>query len=75
LDKKYVYVIDKNNIARTRAITVSAEMPDIFVVSDGLTPDDKILLEGLRKVKDGDKITFDYKEPKAVLSTLRLPAE
>jgi membrane fusion protein (multidrug efflux system) len=75
LDKKYVYVVDKDNIARVRQITVSAEMPDIFVVSEGLTPNDKILLEGLRKVKDNDKIAYDFKDPKTVLATLRLPAE
>ncbi|HEX5170994.1 MAG TPA: efflux RND transporter periplasmic adaptor subunit, partial [Cyclobacteriaceae bacterium] len=49
LDKKYVFVIDENNIVKSRLITVGAEMPHVFVVTSGLTENDKILLEGLRR--------------------------
>lgn len=75
LEKKYVYVVGKDNIARSREITVSAEMPDLYVIKDGLTENDKILLEGIRKVKDNTKITYDYQDPKQVLNNLRVYAE
>src|SRR5690606_26411754 len=45
LDKKYVFVIDKDNIVRSRHITITAELPHIYVVKDGLEETDKILLE------------------------------
>ena len=48
LDKKYVFVVDQNNVVRQREITVSAELPHLFVVDKGLTEKDKILLEGIR---------------------------
>jgi membrane fusion protein (multidrug efflux system) len=32
-------------------------------------------LEGLRKVKDGDKISYDYKDPQAVISHLKVYSE
>jgi len=75
LDKKYVYVIDKNNQVKTREITIGADMEDLFVVTSGLAANDKILLEGLRKVKEDDKITYEYKEPRSVIARLKLPAE
>lgn len=75
LDKKYVYVIDKDNRVKSTAITVGADMEDLYAVTSGLNANDKILLEGLRKVKNNDKISFDYEAPKKVLTELKLPAE
>lgn len=75
LDKKNVFVIDKNNKVQLRQIEVAAEMPDLYVVSGGLSEKDKILLEGLRKVRDGEKIICDYQQPDSVLSRLKLYAE
>ena len=75
MDKKFVFVVDKDNIVHQRAISIAAEMPDLFAVQDGLAANERILLEGLRKVKDGDKIKFEYEEPKKVLTHLVLPTE
>lgn len=75
LEKKYVYVIDKNNIVRSREITIGAELPHIFVVQSGLKKDDKILLEGLRQVRENEKIQYRFLEPASVVSHLGLYAE
>lgn len=75
LDKKYVFVIDKDNIVRSRHITIEAELPHIYVVQDGLEETDKILLEGLRLVRDGDKIDAEFVKPGQVLLQLDLYAE
>jgi membrane fusion protein (multidrug efflux system) len=56
LDKKFVYVIDEKNVAHSRPIAVSAELPQLYVVADGLKETDTILLDGLRKVHDGSEI-------------------
>ena len=74
-DKIYVFVVDKNNIVRSREISITGEMPDLYVVKSGLSAGDKILLEGVQKVKDDDKIKYDYVDPKEVISHLRLKAE
>lgn len=74
-DKKYVFVVDKNNVVRSRNITVRGEMPDLYVVESGLTDKDRILLEGVQKVKDDDKIRYDYQAPQDVIANLRLKAE
>ncbi|MGK6350351.1 efflux RND transporter periplasmic adaptor subunit [Parapedobacter sp. DT-150] len=75
LDKKYVFVIDKDGIVKTRKITVGEDIEDLFIVSEGLTENDKILLEGIRKVRDGDQIAYTFEDPKKVVSNLKLYAE
>lgn len=75
LEKKYVYVVDKNNVIRSREITIAAEMPHIFAIKSGLNKDDRILLEGLRQVKENEKIHVKFEQPEAVISHLSLYAE
>lgn len=75
LEKKYVFVVDKDNIVHQREITIAAEMPDLYVVNSGLDEHDHILLEGLRKVRDNDKIAFEFHEPRLVVAQLRVYAE
>jgi len=74
-DKLYVFIVDKNGTVKSRNISVSAEMPDLYVVGNGLAENDKILLEGVQKVKDDDKIAYEYLAPKEVISRLQLKAE
>jgi membrane fusion protein, multidrug efflux system len=74
-DKKYVFVVDKNNVVKSREITITGELPDLYVVKSGLKTTDKILLEGVQKVKEDDKIKYDYQKPADVLSHLKLHAE
>jgi membrane fusion protein (multidrug efflux system) len=74
-DKTYVFVVDKNNVVHSQNITIRGEMPDIYVVESGLTKADKIVLEGVQKVKDDDKIRYKYEKPEEVISHLRLKAE
>jgi len=50
-------------------------MPHLFEVTSGLTENDRILLDGLRKVKSGDKIEVEFEAPESVLSHLDLYAE
>lgn len=70
LDKKFVFVIDENNLVKTRQITVGEEMPHLYVVTEGLTVKDKILFEGLRKVKNNEKIEYDFINPQQAFSEL-----
>jgi len=74
-DKVYVFVVDKNNVVRSRNIVIASEMPDLYVVSSGIAANDKILLEGVQKVKDDEKIKYEYRAPKDIISNLRLRAE
>ncbi|WP_266367510.1 efflux RND transporter periplasmic adaptor subunit [Tellurirhabdus rosea] len=75
LEKKYVYVVDKNNKIQSREIKIAAEMPHIFVVQSGLNKTDRILLEGLRQVKENETIQFSLQKPESVIAHLSLYAE
>lgn len=75
LDKKYVFVVDKNNTIQSREVKIEAEMPHVFAIQSGLSEDDRILLEGLRLVKENDKIKYKQIAPQTVLSNLELYAE
>lgn len=75
LDHRYVFVIDKNDTLRQTRIETGSELQHIFAVTKGLTKDDRFLLEGLRKVKDGEKVEFDLHPPDTVMKHLELYAE
>ncbi len=75
LEKKYVFVVDKEHVVHSREITIASEMPDLYVVKSGINENDKIMLEGIRKVKDNDKIEFTYEDPKMVFPNLKVYVE
>jgi membrane fusion protein (multidrug efflux system) len=70
LDKKYVFVVDKSGNVQTRLITVDDELPHLYVVTSGLSASDKILLDGLRKVKNNDRIRYAEVKPDKAYSEL-----
>jgi membrane fusion protein, multidrug efflux system len=75
LEKKYVFIVDKDNVVRQREIGIAAEMPNLYVINKGIAADDKILLEGIRKVKDGDKIRYQFEDMRSVMPKLNVYAE
>ncbi|SDJ64521.1 membrane fusion protein, multidrug efflux system [Chryseobacterium jejuense] len=74
-DQKYVFVIDKNGTAKSRNIKIAYELPDLYVVGSGISKGDQILLEGVQKVKDDQKVKTKFQDPKKVLQSLKLKAE
>lgn len=75
LDRKFVYVVDDKNVIHSRPITVAAELQHIFVVATGLDENDRVLVDGLRKVHEGVTIGVDYKEPADVMAHLDVASE
>jgi membrane fusion protein, multidrug efflux system len=71
LDKKYVYVIGTGNKVESRQVTTGVEMPHLYQVTEGLTAADKILVEGLRKVHNGQQISYEQKPMQQVLAGLQ----
>jgi len=76
LEKRYLFVIDKDSVIHQREITIAAEMPDLYIVSAGIQENDRIMLEGIRKVRDNQKIAqYSYEDPKTVLPRLKVYVE
>jgi membrane fusion protein (multidrug efflux system) len=74
-DKKYVFLVNKNNVLESKEIIITGEIPDLYIISSGITENDKILLEGIQKVKDDEKIKYDFVKSKDVIAHLRLKTE
>ena len=70
LDKRYVFVVDKDNTIQTREITIGTELPHLYVITEGLQEDEKILVEGLRKVKNSQTIEYDFHNQASILADL-----
>lgn len=62
-------------IVRQREITIQEEMDDIYVIKAGLNVNDKIIFEGVRQVRDGDKVEYEFKPTEEILKNLKYHAE
>lgn len=50
-DKIYVYVLEKDNKVSIRNIEYSANIPHFYIIKKGLNPGEKIIYEGIQKLK------------------------
>ena len=74
-DRKYVFVVDKNNIVHQRAIKIDAELTGAYVVGSGLKATDRYLIDGIQKVNDGDKVRLSVISPQASMKLDKLNAD
>lgn len=49
-DRRYVYVVDENNLASTRQVTTGRQVDDLLVIRDGLQSGDLVIINGVQKV-------------------------
>jgi membrane fusion protein, multidrug efflux system len=70
-----LFVLDKDDVAHQREIAVQNELEDLFVIKDGLGVDDKIVLEGVRQVRDGDHVEYQDLEVERVVADMKFHAE
>lgn len=69
LDKKYVYVV-KDGKLHASEIEIGYELPHLYEVRKGISLSDTILVEGLRKVKDGEHVETKFKNQYEILNEL-----
>lgn len=76
LDKTYVRVIGEDQVVHQRAITIAHEVEDQFVISSGLEPKDRIILEGVKLVKEGEHLEhFEFEKAETAMAHLKFHAE
>jgi RND family efflux transporter MFP subunit len=54
--RKFVYVVDAENKARRRDVTLGRASDGMQVVREGLQPDDWVVVNGIQRVRDGMKV-------------------
>ena len=64
LNKRYVFVVDKDHVAHEREIVVQNETEDLFVIKQGVELGDKIVLDGVKLIHDGEKVEYEDRQPK-----------
>jgi len=73
--RKFVYVIDQDNVARLRYVTLGQLVDDLRVIKDGLSAGDRVVVNGLMRVRQGQKVTPDVQpaSPQASDPAARAP--
>ena len=55
-DRQYVFVVDKDHVAHRRAIVIGDGTEDHLVVKMGIEVGDRVVVDGVGHVRDGDKV-------------------
>lgn len=55
--RKFVYVVDGENTARTKYVTLGPLDGTLRVIKSGLSPTDKVVVNGMARVRAGQKVT------------------
>lgn len=76
LDKRYAYVVDKDGIVHQRDVEIDSNaLDDIYLIKEGLDVNDKIVLEGVQQVHDGEHVEYEFIAPEEALKNLKYHAE
>ncbi|MFN4144879.1 MAG: efflux RND transporter periplasmic adaptor subunit [Runella sp.] len=70
LEKKFVYVVGNDGTLRLQEVNIATEMPHLYATVSGLKEGEMVLVDGLRKVKNGQKIHFTNASLQDVLQDL-----
>jgi membrane fusion protein (multidrug efflux system) len=71
----YVYVVGRDDVAHLREVVIQDQRDGIFVVKKGLDVNDKIVVEGVRQVHDGEKVVYEFRKPEDVMANPKNPAK
>jgi membrane fusion protein (multidrug efflux system) len=69
-DKVFVYVIDKQGVAKAKQVVIEARIPHLYIISRGVGQKDLILYEGVQSVSDGTKVSARRISLKKILRDL-----
>jgi membrane fusion protein (multidrug efflux system) len=63
LENTFVTVVTKDNKAESRSVKMGNKVGNMWIVEEGLTVDDCIVVEGIDKVKQGTTLKVTMIEP------------
>jgi len=66
----YLFLLDKDNTIKTRKITIRYRFPHLYVVQSGLSESDRIVYEGIQRLKEGDKILPEMRPMRSIMNQL-----
>jgi membrane fusion protein (multidrug efflux system) len=69
-DRIYVFVADNKGKLTQREISVAQRLPHAYLIKDGINTEDKIILEGVASLKNGDDVETNVLETEEVLKEI-----
>ncbi|MEW4567981.1 efflux RND transporter periplasmic adaptor subunit [Tautonia sp. JC769] len=67
---------DDDGVVHQLEIEIQYVLEDIYVLKDGILDEgDRIVLEGVREVREGEEVDYEFRRPEEVLSNLKFHAE
>ena len=61
--RKFVYVVDQDDIARQRFVTLGEVTDELRVIKQGISANDRVIINGLMRVRPGQKVTPEEQQP------------
>jgi RND family efflux transporter MFP subunit len=61
--RKYVLVLDKDNVARPKYVVLGDLFEGLRVIKEGIAADDRIVVNGVARVRPGQKVTPEDSSP------------
>jgi len=61
--RKFVMVVDGENIARAKYVTLGQLVGNLRVIKDGIAPDDRVIVNGLMRARPGTKVAPQEEQP------------
>lgn len=59
-DKNFVFILQPDSTVNMRSIQVSERLADLYLLKEGLNNGEKIIVEGIQSLKEGEKIEPQY---------------
>jgi len=63
LDKDHVLIVGEDNRSLTRVVTLGPKIGDYYVVTDGVKPEDVIIVDGLTNLQGGKELSVTMVTP------------
>jgi RND family efflux transporter MFP subunit len=61
--RKFVMVVDGENIARIKYVTLGQLVGNLRVIKEGIAPDDRVIVNGLMRARPGTKVAPQEETP------------
>lgn len=61
--RKYVLVVDQQSVAREKYVTLGQLVGNLRVIKSGLSPQDRVVVDGIARVRAGQKVKAEEKQP------------
>jgi RND family efflux transporter MFP subunit len=73
--RKFVLVVDDKDVAQARYVTLGPVIDGLRVVATGLTPDDRVIVNGLMRARPGVRVSPEMSTAAALLEREPAPSD